>query len=172
MNIMELGAIGELVGGVAVVASLLYVGFQVRQSNRLEKAESARAATRDYVGTLQWMDTSLFRRGSSDFAGLSGDDQMAFHNWLIAFFWIGQNEYALEQRDLADEEHARASLRIMAALIRTPGIGEWWGAAGSYAFEPAFSQHLERLATQLDSGPTIHDALPWLAADRAMQGGA
>ncbi len=32
MNIMELGAIGELVGGVAVVGSLIYVGFQVRQN--------------------------------------------------------------------------------------------------------------------------------------------
>jgi hypothetical protein len=29
MNIMELGAIGELVGGVAVIASLIYVGLQV-----------------------------------------------------------------------------------------------------------------------------------------------
>ena len=33
MDIMELGAIGELVGGVAVVGPLLFVGFQVRQSN-------------------------------------------------------------------------------------------------------------------------------------------
>ena len=32
MDIMELGAIGELVGGVAVIASLLYVGRQLRQS--------------------------------------------------------------------------------------------------------------------------------------------
>jgi hypothetical protein len=34
MDIMELGAIGELVGGVAVIGSPLYVGLQVRQSNR------------------------------------------------------------------------------------------------------------------------------------------
>ena len=34
MDIMELGAIGELVGGAAVVASLLFVGFQVRQRSR------------------------------------------------------------------------------------------------------------------------------------------
>ena len=38
MDIMELGAIGELVGGVAVIASLIYVGFQVRQSNSVARA--------------------------------------------------------------------------------------------------------------------------------------
>ena len=32
MTIMELGAIGELVGGVAVIASLIFVGLQVRQN--------------------------------------------------------------------------------------------------------------------------------------------
>ena len=30
MDIMELGAIGELVGGVAVIASLVFVGTQIR----------------------------------------------------------------------------------------------------------------------------------------------
>ncbi len=33
MNIMELGAIGELVGGVGVAATLIYLPVQVRQSN-------------------------------------------------------------------------------------------------------------------------------------------
>ncbi len=31
MDIMELGAIGELVGGVAVTVSLVFVGLQVRR---------------------------------------------------------------------------------------------------------------------------------------------
>jgi hypothetical protein len=34
MGIMELGAIGELVGGVAVIASLLFVGMQIRANAR------------------------------------------------------------------------------------------------------------------------------------------
>ena len=49
MDIMELGAIGELVGGVAVIGSLLYVGLQVRQSNQLNRAESVRSFVRDHV---------------------------------------------------------------------------------------------------------------------------
>ena len=41
MNIMELGAIGELVGGVAVVGSLIYLALQVRQSTVLLKRSNA-----------------------------------------------------------------------------------------------------------------------------------
>ena len=32
MDIMELGAIGELVGGVAVIATLIYLALQVREN--------------------------------------------------------------------------------------------------------------------------------------------
>ncbi len=42
MDIMELGAIGEFVGGLAVIASLIFVGLQVRQSNRQARDDAAR----------------------------------------------------------------------------------------------------------------------------------
>ncbi len=32
MNIMELGAIGELVGGAAVIATLAYLAVQIKQN--------------------------------------------------------------------------------------------------------------------------------------------
>ena len=47
MNIMELGAVSERVGGVAVIASLIYVGLQVKQSNRLSAAETVRSFLRE-----------------------------------------------------------------------------------------------------------------------------
>ncbi len=40
MNIMELGAIGELVGGVAVIATLGYLAAQVRHSARASRSAS------------------------------------------------------------------------------------------------------------------------------------
>ena len=43
MDIMELGAIGELIGGFAVIASLVFVGFQVRQTNQLARNAAIQA---------------------------------------------------------------------------------------------------------------------------------
>jgi hypothetical protein len=48
MDIMELGAIGELVGGIAVIASLIYVGLQVRQANRQARDEAARGVANQF----------------------------------------------------------------------------------------------------------------------------
>ena len=43
MDIMELGAIGEFVSGIAVVVSLVYVGLQVRYNTAAIRASSAQA---------------------------------------------------------------------------------------------------------------------------------
>ena len=42
MNWDALGAIGDLIGGIAVIGSLVFVGLQVRQSNKISKSESLR----------------------------------------------------------------------------------------------------------------------------------
>ena len=91
MDIMELGAIGELVGGVAVIASLIYVGMQVRQSNQINRAESVRAFVRDYNTFLYKLSeqTEILRRGSVDWDGLSGEEQAKLHFLLLSQFMLG-----------------------------------------------------------------------------------
>ena len=46
MDIMELGAIGELVGGVPVIGSLLYVGLQVRENTLSQLGKTASISQR------------------------------------------------------------------------------------------------------------------------------
>ncbi len=95
MNIMELGAIGELVGGVAVIGSLLYVGLQVRQSNErsrqtleLERAQANREMSGHFAEVLgslrepELMD--LVQRGMSDWSALSTRDQGRVAAWVGA----------------------------------------------------------------------------------------
>ena len=51
MDIMELGAIGELVGGVAVIATLVYLAIQVRQSNANTRAGARQELIQTWQGT-------------------------------------------------------------------------------------------------------------------------
>jgi hypothetical protein len=55
MNIMELGAIGELVGGMAVIASLIFVGLQVRQGShyaRIDGHREVHASLSSFMGDI------------------------------------------------------------------------------------------------------------------------
>ena len=95
MNILELGAMGELVGGVAVVASLLFVGFQVRQGSRAaqQSAYNSDARILQDFGLALARDKALARilrvivRG--DPSELDEDEQVQLewfvHQWMYAF---------------------------------------------------------------------------------------
>ena len=67
MDIMELGAIGELVGGLAVIGSLIYVGLQVRQSTRAQN----NAAVDTAIDTVLRMNNLIAADG--DLARLMSD---------------------------------------------------------------------------------------------------
>ena len=53
MDIMELGAVGELVGGVAVIATLVYLAAQIRQNTRAAMADAEIAASAAMRGLVE-----------------------------------------------------------------------------------------------------------------------
>ena len=90
MDIMELGAIGELVGGVAVIATLIYLAIQVRQSNNLARGAAELEAGRmnmDYMRLGAEGDyASVYSRMRYEPDSISEDERQraiwAFGMWL------------------------------------------------------------------------------------------
>ena len=53
MDILELGAIGELVGGVAVIATVGYLSVQIRHGNRQASTQAIKEAIREFKKSLR-----------------------------------------------------------------------------------------------------------------------
>lgn len=91
MTLLEWGAIGELISGVAIIISLFYVGAQIGQNTRATKVEvdnSFVGSYRDIVGHL--IDKPEFReiywRGLKGLSNLNGSETVAFAAWMIQAF--------------------------------------------------------------------------------------
>ncbi len=163
MDIMELGAIGELVGGLAVIGTLLFVGIQIRHGNRLEKADSIRTVQRDIVQTLLHADASLLPEAIQNFDGMAANDKIRAHNWLVAFFSIARTEVVLSQDNLGEMTIYPG---VMASFVRSPGLGHWWEAVGP-TFGQEFYQFVERYNEDHRSEPAVHEVVPWLSNPEA-----
>ena len=155
-----LGNYGEFVGAIAVVATLAYLAVQIRQSNKLENAESIRTTTQNYVNAILQVDAPVFRKAMVDFDGLSGDDQMKIHNYLIALFLIAQTEVKLSERGLGELSDYPP---VLASWTRAPGIQKWWSMVGP-SFSSDFHAYINDLRELgMDDAP-IHESQPWVAA--------
>jgi hypothetical protein len=170
---MELGAIGELVGGVAVIASLIFVGLQIRQSNRLTRAEAVQAYVdtfnRDVFSLLQDQNfCNTVRRGMSDFQSLNKDEQLTVHAAWGKILYLGQAEFVLRRGGLVEEEFAEMIQGADVALLSTPGAAYWWSFMKE-AFAPAYASHLEGLLAAYQ-GPSMIELVPWFGPDESEDG--
>ena len=89
MTIEELGSIGELVGAVAVVASLLFVGFELRRSDKTQRIASLQSVIdgcrdRTLMPAFQSQDlVDVVARGLTNFEDLNATERRRFNYYMI-----------------------------------------------------------------------------------------
>ncbi len=88
MNWEAIGAIGEVVGGVAVIATLLYLAVQIRQNAQsvrnaasLSVNEGLAEINRRVSNDPEFAD--LWLRGLKDYGGLTGVERMRFGSYAL-----------------------------------------------------------------------------------------
>ena len=91
MNWEAVGAIGEVVGGLGVIVTLIYLSLQVRASTVASRVESKLAASQmygDFIGKLIENPeiNDVFVRGRKDFGSLEPEDNHRFSNMALQSF--------------------------------------------------------------------------------------
>ena len=56
MTLQDLGAIGELIGGIGVIVSLLYLARQIRDSSRIERLNARYAVSQALLSAFSRID--------------------------------------------------------------------------------------------------------------------
>ena len=156
MNWQAIGAIGELIGGLAVVLSLVYVGFQIRQNSRQIDQNSRHLEASMYhasgEGFNRWWTllvqeeavADLWNRGISGKA-LSPTDKLRFNSMAMMLFTTLENNF----HQLQIGSHSRNTLELSKdrweQLLASPGGSAWWRRAAHRSFTPEFVEAVEAL---------------------------
>ncbi len=131
MNIMELGAIGELVGGVAVIASLVYVGLQVRQSAAATRLATGAAVNEGFTRAMESMfdqdSNILFREGIvRGLDTLSPEDRFRFGTLIFTMYCHFETVYFQTKHDTTDFYVVNRLRAMVYWFQNTPGVRAWW----------------------------------------------
>jgi hypothetical protein len=144
----RLGALGEFIGGIAVVISLVYVGLQIRQNSN-----SVRAASQIAIKQLSSAITShlsapdmarIYLHGLKDSSALSGEDRVRFNSLMLSLFGsyeaaFFQSYYGTIPAELQDPANEQARFHL-----RQPGVKQWWESGGRARFSEKFVEEIER----------------------------
>lgn len=133
MNWEAIGAIGDIVGAVAVVISLVYVAVQVRQNTNASRAATVQDMTNKWVQINLWSAESPDRRFNMETAKPGSDEflqglalyRALFHQW-------SNNLYQYKKGVLDYESFKPTEEELRHIMHRTPA-GPSFRIAWSYA---------------------------------------
>lgn len=164
MTLQDLGALGEVVGGFAVVVSLVYVAYQIRQSSRQIELNSRHVRAAMYHATndsfFRWFSllaqdqevADLWLRG---FRGetLSPDERVRYHALVSMLFFAYEGNF--EQLKLGTIQ--RDTLRIagpdIARLLGRPAVKSWWERQAPTSLTPEFREAIAVLVAEHQAAP-------------------
>jgi hypothetical protein len=140
LNWEAIGAVGEVVGAIAVVMTLIYLSVQTRQNTKAVQHASARGVQED---ANEWrfriVDNpevaEIFRNGMRDPESLGANDKYRFRMFLDALVFHWQHAFASGE-DIP-------SANVTRVLSQTGGV--WYWARAKDVLTPEFVAYVDRL---------------------------
>ena len=151
MNWDAIGAVGEVVGAIAVLATLAYISMQVRLHARQLEAANDQEAYRQLSEFVTRMSTdpnakALFEKVSLD-EPLTAHDEVDWA-WILAELANKAEAHFLQNRKgaMSDEVWHKFE-KALTAYLTTPIGRRWWFNRMS-PFSAEFVDHFDRLLDQ------------------------
>jgi hypothetical protein len=151
MNWDAIGAIAELLGAIGVIASLVYLATQIRQSREQMRASTAQQFQSQVMATAQAgaRDPELFqllRRGSANIDQLDEDELGRFTIYWQGILTEYDNAYYQYRAGLLDEARWQQHHSQMQYMLQTPGMIAWWKSVPiAKVFGPEFVALVEEI---------------------------
>jgi hypothetical protein len=147
MTLETLGNVGEFVGGIAVIASLLYLAFQIRQ-NTISLRETISRQIHDANARVTLLPvehpevSEIVLRGSQDLNSLDPAESFRLHLYLMAGFLHYQDTYSHASRSLIERHLWVAHESHMFEFLASPGLSAW-SSQNRHRFSPEFVDFVE-----------------------------
>lgn len=149
LKLSEWGSVAEIVGAVAVIVSLIYVGYQVNVNTSAIRSAAANDAS---VAMQTWYLEMGSNRQSSDmwFNAMTSPEPLATHDefqfmMMMHAVLLGmQNSYLLSREGTIDIEFREGITIAIVAVKDLPGMRRFWRQRKGF-FHSGFAEYVDGL---------------------------
>ena len=164
MNWEIIGSIGDFIGGIVIVVSIVYLAAQFRQSNRHAEATSQVAWIDSWNRALNDLVSdeatqNAIRAGLQDFDSLDKTQQAIFHMRVgsLINLWLLAGE--LCSKNLLSDTYNDGCTDFVVSILSTPGGLSYWKRDAKAT--PRGEELLEMVLSDDRDVPPFDQLLPW-----------
>jgi hypothetical protein len=151
MNLQDIGSIGELIGAVAVIFSLVYLAMQIRQNTKAVRIQTYQAimdsSNRLGDSMAERNFDAIYRKGRKDPDSCSEEELAQF--MLIAGQVLNLYEglYLHHQSGAIDDDFFENRWKTFHRIMYQPGFRLIWERASDY-YALSFTSAVDRLMAE------------------------
>ena len=156
MNWEVIGIFAEIIGAIAVVVSLLYVGVQIKQSAASTRAQAINQVNSQYGSLMSQIalngELATIYRIATEGGELNPDQATRYSAYLSAFFAYLEEHYLLAQVGIYAEELGDAQDTIefltplIVRLLKSPVAKQWWVDESKTLYLADFGERVSEVA--------------------------
>ena len=149
MNWEAAGAIGEMVGAMAVFFTLAYLAIQIRQNTRavrasaLDSSINAISAVREKLIESEEA-SSIFRRGSEDPKSLDDTELLRYRLIVTNVLWSVLNLHSQSKYANLSEDIWECQKPTIRRILNCPG-GVWYWSEYKHELEETFVNEVDSI---------------------------
>ena len=151
VNWDAIGAVGEIVGALAVVASLGYLAIQVRAQNRESRLAAMHDVTTAYRETLANISdeniASVVSKAIDDSSSLPNAERLQLIGFVSNIFRIWEEAYLLHEAGRLDLRIWQTMLRQFNGYLGIKPFAEVWAIRKQY-FDDEFREFVDSQARE------------------------
>lgn len=158
MTLETLALFSQVIGTIAVFASLIFVGLQIRQQADATRAQTEQAIATNWMALAQVIGASAeaFTAGllskSPTFADLNDADRMRYLTALFALFKHYENMFLQFKKGRIGEADWQPWSNHLEMYFHQPGVQSWW-VLRKATFSPEFVDFLDTSVAPKELSP-------------------
>lgn len=163
LTLQDWGALGELLGGCAVLATLVYLAMQIRQNTAMITAQAVQASVDATQRVLLFRAEhphvrAILRKARSEEL-MEPDELEVLVTYLQAAFMNFQARLQHNVRGVFDESVNQSYEHILLDYLQQAYVRRWWSRA-RVLYGDAFRTHCDELVDRIEAG-SLENILDW-----------
>jgi hypothetical protein len=155
-NLDRIHKIAELIGSVAVIISLLFVGMEVRQNNQIQRQLATRTLVRDwsdaYAAYTNPEIACLFLRLGTERASLTAQEATQVESVLVRIYKVLEELHYQHEQGMVDDSVWSGFKQLIVIEAGFEGYRVWW-LGYQKTFSPRFREFMGEILSSVPVNP-------------------
>ncbi|MBT3834307.1 MAG: hypothetical protein HOB98_04290 [Gammaproteobacteria bacterium] len=131
MTIDELGSLGEFIGSIIVLLSLVYLALEIRSNTETARTSTYQSVVSEFGALNRSMASTpglsrLFASALEDFDSLDSEEKARISQLFFVCFHNFENMYYQYKKGYLEDEVWTGWKRLMLSYHARPGFQAWW----------------------------------------------